>query len=63
MPKVFLHRLGLRPLSLSVYSSGYNEAILAIFAAFSERWHRITLDISLPMLSARSPIDNRLLLL
>ena len=63
MPKVFLQRSGVCSLSLRVYTSEYNEAILAILLPLAERWHRITLDIPLPMLSALSPISNRLLLL
>ena len=63
MPKVFLHWSGLCPLSLSVYSSKYNDAILATLLPLAECWHRITVDIPLLMLSALSPIYNCLPLL
>jgi len=63
MPKLFLERSGVSPLSLSVHTTEYNEAILETLIPLAERWHRITLDTTLPMLSALSPIQNRLPLL
>ncbi|KIM37874.1 hypothetical protein M413DRAFT_13072 [Hebeloma cylindrosporum] len=63
MPKLFLQRSGMCPLSLSVHTKEYNEEILATVVPLAERWHRITLDTPMRMLVSLSPIYNRLPLL
>jgi len=63
IPKLFLQRSGMCPLSLSVHTTDFNEAIIATLLPLAERWHRITLDTTRSMLAALSPVYNRLPLL